>query len=114
MKTLVPAGLLALLTACQGAGPDRPGSVGTEVELPSDYRRIAAPHLAFDYVRNGIGPAEITVEPRSGRALFGASSSVLVRYPVRTHSIGQRMVARDWLLDSMEKTERECVALRSL
>jgi hypothetical protein len=114
MKALLPAALLAVLTACQGAGsPGGPGPLGADVELPPDYRRHAAAHLASDYVRDAIGPAEISAEPRQGRALLGVSSSVLVRYPVRTHSIGQRMVARDWLLDSMEKTETgmRCITL---
>jgi hypothetical protein len=104
MKALVPVALL-FVSACQGAGTAEPGSLGAEVELPSDYRRKAAAHLASEYVRDAIGPAEIAAEPRHGRALFGASSSVLVRYPVRAHSTLQKMVARDWLLDSMEKAE---------
>jgi hypothetical protein len=105
MKALVALALLLLLTACQSAGTPEPGSPGAEVELPPDYRSKAAAYLASEYVRDAIGPAEITPEPRRGRALLGASSHVVVRYPVRTHSIGPRMVARDWLLDSMEKTE---------
>ena len=81
------------------------GPLGADVDLPADYRRQAAAYLASEYVRDAVGPAEISVEPRRGRALLGVSSSVLVRYPVRTHSTLQKMVARDWLLDSMEKTE---------
>ena len=112
MKALLPLALL-FVSACQGAGTAEPGSLGAGVELPSDYRRKAAAHLASEYVRDAIGPAEIAAEPRHGRALFGASSSVLVRYPVRAHSTLQKMVARDWLLDSMEKTETgmRCITL---
>jgi len=75
------------------------------VDLPQDYRAKAAAYLATEYVRDAIGPAEIAAEPLSGRALLGASSSVLVRYPVRTYSLGQQLIARDRLLDTMEKTE---------
>ncbi len=104
MRFLFPVALLLILSACQGTGTGS-GALNDPVDLPPDYRLKAAPHLVADYVRNSIGPAEITSEVQSGRGLLGASSSVLVRYPVRTHSLGQKLIAKGWLLDSMEKTE---------
>jgi hypothetical protein len=55
-------------------------------------------------VRDATGPAEIS-EPKTASGIAGASSSVLVRYPVRTHSLGQRIIAQGALLDRMERTE---------
>jgi hypothetical protein len=105
MKPVLAPLLLLLLCACQGTGPGGSGALNDPVDLPADYRAKAAPHLVTDYVRDAIGPAEITSDIRSGQGLLGASSSVLVRYPVRTHSFGQKLIAKDWLLDRMEKTE---------
>ena len=104
--------LLLFLSACQGAGTGS-GALNDPIDLPPDYRMKAAPHLVADYVQDAIGSAEITSEVQSGRGLLGASSSVLVRYPVRTHSLGQRLIAKGWLLDKMEKTEAgmRCVTI---
>jgi hypothetical protein len=105
MRPLFAPALLLLLSACQATGTGDSGALNAPVDLPPDYRAKAAPHLAAEYARDAIGPAEITSEVQSGQGLLGASSSVLVRYPVRTHSLGQQLIAKDWLLDSMEKTE---------
>lgn len=105
MKPFYAPALLLLLSACQGTGSSGSGALNDPIELPPDYRAKAAPHLVMEYVRDAIGPAEITSEVRSGQGLLGASSSVLVRYPVRTHSLGQQLIAKGWLLDRMEKTE---------
>jgi hypothetical protein len=105
MKLLLAPALLLLLSACQGSRTAGSGALNDPVDLPPDYRAKAAPHLVTEYVRDALGPAEITADVRSGQGLLGASSSVLVRYPVRTHSLGQQLIAKGWLLDSMEKTE---------
>lgn len=112
MRFLFAPALLLLLSACQSSGTGS-GALNDPVDLPADYRAKAAPYLVTDYVRDAIGPAEIASEVQSGRGLLGASSSVVVRYPVRTHSLGQKLIAKGWLLDRMEKTENgmRCVTI---
>lgn len=113
MKILLAPTLFLLLSACQGTGTAGSGALNDPIGLPPDYRAKAAPYLVTDYVRDSIGRAEITSDVRSGQGLLGASSSVLVRYPVRTHSLGQQMIAKGWLLNQMEKTENgmRCITL---
>jgi hypothetical protein len=95
--------LVVALGACQSTGGPSVG-LTTPPDLPAGYRERAVGHLVSEYVRDATGPAEIS-EPKTASGIAGASSSVLVRYPVRTHSLGQRIIARGALLDRMERTE---------
>lgn len=99
----VGLGLMAgLLAACVsgspspvtggGTGPSAArGTPGGIPSLPPDYKTIAAKHLVIRFIDDAIGPPEIS-EIVTGRAIFGASSQVIVRYPVSVDVAAKRNI----------------------
>jgi hypothetical protein len=87
---LLRSGLVALALALAGCTQTRPdtganaaATLHTPPELPQDYRSRVASRLVFDYSKDATGPAEISPDTSRGVGIFGSSSTVTVRYPVK-------------------------------
>ncbi|HEX8663090.1 MAG TPA: hypothetical protein VF744_03560 [Beijerinckiaceae bacterium] len=118
---MIVAGLAIALASCtqtagDGAAPQ--ASLSTPPSMPDDYKARIALNLAAEYAADATGPAEIEKSFFTTSGPLGASVSITVRYPVRTHNENVQKIFRPGPVTNMlfekDADGMRCVSVQAL